>query len=262
LGCLVAESGFFSPTDYAISGEDRLFIEAFPWDQYHICNVPRQGLFCIDTTADVIKETLSRGFSWEASTDDIIRKYVVPGTIVLDIGAHIGTHTVTMSRAVGNKGVVIAFEPQKKIFRELYKNLEINRCFNVKPVHGALGAEEKVAFMGTPEPNNEGGRSVEDSGPEKVLMRTLDSYNLSNVSFIKMDVENFEDEVLKGASNTLLKNRPILFLEIQGNWVVVSRRGVNRAEKIRGTILKLEKLGYQVSLFSGDDYIAIPVGKK
>lgn len=259
---LFADNVSVSFDDYIISAEDQLFIDAFPYNQYHIRNVPGQGLFFIDTSGDTIKSTLDRGGAWEPATDDVIRKYVVPGSIVLDIGAHIGTHTVAMSRAVGDRGLVIAFEPQRKIFRELFINLGINRCFNVKPVHGALGPEEKIAYLGTPEPYNEGGRSVENFGPEMVLMRTLDSYNLKNVSFIKMDVENFEDEVLQGSLQTLSRNRPVLFLEIQGNTVVAARRHVNRAEKVKQTILKLEKLGYIVTHFFGEDYLAIPIKKK
>ena len=261
IGCLIAENKAVNPNDFAISSVDQQFIRDFPFDRYRICNVPKQGAFYIDTASDTIKQRLSQGLPWEPSTDEVIWKYVVPGSTVLDIGAHIGTHSVTMSRAVGYQGTVIAFEPQKKIFRELCKNLELNNCCNVKPLHVALGTEEKTAFLGIPENFNEGGRSVETSGPEEVLMRPLDSYNLNNISFIKMDVENFEDEVLDGSIKTLLKNRPILFLEIQGNRVVVARRKVNREEKVKGTIRKLEKLGYIVSFFSGDDYIAVPVTK-
>jgi FkbM family methyltransferase len=210
-GCLLAQNEFVNSADVAISAEDQAFIEAFPYTQYQICTVPNQGSFFIDTSADTIKARLSQGEAWEPETDDVIRKYVVPGTTVLDIGAHIGTHTVALSRAVGNEGRVIAFEPQQKIFRELYENLKLNGCVNVKPLHIALGAEEKMAFLGDPEPYNEGGRSVETAGPEMVLMRRLDSYNLKDVSFIKMDVENFEDEVLEGGGYKLFFKTDLFF---------------------------------------------------
>ena len=89
-------------------------------------------------------------------------------------------------------------------------------------------------------------------------MRTLDSYNLHGVSFIKMDVENFEDEVLDGAKKTLRENRPIIFLEIQGNSVIIAQQHTNRAKRVCQTISKLGKVGYRVTHFSGSDYIAFP----
>ena len=53
---------------------------------------------------------------------------------------------------------------------------------------------------------------VEDiNGNENV--RTLDSFNLNNISFIKIDVEGYELNLLKGAEETLDKNKPVIFIE-------------------------------------------------
>ena len=117
-----------------------------------------------------------------------------------------------------------------------------------------------MAFMGPNEPYNEGGRSIAMNGGEAVHMRTLDSYDLQNVSFIKMDVENYEDEVLAGAINTIRRDRPVIFLEIQGNGVVAAQQQVDRKQRVLETIDILEKLGYHVTCFSGADYLAVPKG--
>jgi len=60
-----------------------------------------------------------------------------------------------------------------------------------------------------PRKRNEGARSV------SVPQRTLDSYGFTNVGFIKIDVEVFERAVLSGSRETILRERPVLQVEIE-----------------------------------------------
>ena len=231
-------------------------LEKFPFESYTVASVPEQGLFYIDSTNDSIKSRLARGEAWEPETDRIISQYVKPGTIALDIGAHIGTHTIALSRAVGEDGVVIAFEPQAKIYRELCMNLRLNGCSNVIPVHCALGEKNGLVGLVTPVSTNEGGTYLGD-GEELVSLKKLDDFKLRNISFIKMDVENYEDMVLTGGWESLMISRPVIFLEIQGNQEELDASGSNRQEKTKATIAHLEKMGYNVSPFKGCDYLAL-----
>jgi FkbM family methyltransferase len=48
---------------------------------------------------------------------------------------------------------------------------------------------------------------------DSISVKTLDSYNLNNITMIKIDVENHENEVLDGARETILRNKPIIFIE-------------------------------------------------
>jgi FkbM family methyltransferase len=242
----------------SLSLEEKQFIEQFPKDHYKIVDVPSQGSFYIDTKDDTIKQKLSLGQPWSPEKDIIIRRYTIPGSTVVDIGAHIGTHTVAMSRSVGVQGQVYAFEPQMKIFRELAKNIELNRCCNVTPIHAALGNSQGVAFLGPIEPHNEGGRSIQAKGTEPVMMQTLDSYCLMNVSFIKIDAENFEDFILDGARETILTNKPVILLEIQGNQLLSGSQKKDRKEKVKETLARLRKLGYKVKPLRDANYLAFP----
>ena len=54
------------------------------------------------------------------------------------------------------------------------------------------------------------------NGNESVT--TLDSFNLDNISFIKIDVEGYELKLLKGAFNTIEKNKPVIFIEKKKNY--------------------------------------------
>jgi FkbM family methyltransferase len=233
------------------------YMKTFPYEKYRICRVPSQGDFYLDTVQDIIKGCLACGYAWEPETDNIIVQHTKKGTIALDLGAHIGTHTLALSKAVGDDGLVIAFEPNPKIYRELCMNLALNGRKNVIPVQCALGNLNGEITICTPVPGNEGGTYV-GGGGSMVPLRKLDNFSIRNISFIKMDVENFEDMVLAGGRETLLASRPIIFLEIQGNMEQAAASGGNREGKTRVTISNLEALGYKVSRFSGDNYIAMP----
>lgn len=235
------------------------YIEAFPYDEYKVYSVPRQGDFYIETENDGIKGCLARGKPWEPRVDELIYHYTKPGTIALDIGAHIGTHTIALSRAVGEDGLVIAFEPQEKICRELCMNLRLNKCPNVIPVHCALGERDGVVGLLTPLAINQGGTYLSDEGNELVDLRRLDDFKIRNISFVKMDVENYEKMVLEGAWETLMASRPVIMLEIEGNGEQLAATGGNSAELTAATIHLLESMGYKVSLFYGCDYIAEPL---
>nr|NGX37505.1 hypothetical protein [Chlamydiota bacterium] len=197
------------------------------------------------------------GIYWESGIGEYVRKYTKPGTIAIDLGAHIGIHTLTMSKQVGPKGKVLAFEPQWKIFRELYHNVRLNNCSeNVILLPLAVGERKKLVEMSIADPLNEGGTAI-GKGGNWVQMIPLDSLKLDNVSFIKMDVERYELNVLKGAKKTLLRNKPIIVFEILGEHDLETCVGDIR-KQYDETIGFLVSLGYKVDLIFGNDFIAYP----
>ena len=233
------------------------YIKAFPWEDYQICHIPDlQANFYVDDLPDSIKSHLRQGIYWEGGIGNIVKTYTKPNSIAIDLGAHIGIHTLTMSRMVGKKGQVIAFEPQKKIFRELIHNMQLNNCKNVIALRNAVGNEHKWIQMEKADPTNEGGTSI-GSGGDFAYMITLDSLHLSNVSFIKMDVESSELLVLKGAKNTLIKNKPVIVFEILGEIDLDNCSQENQALYFETTSF-LENLGYKVNRIFGNDFIAFP----
>ncbi len=82
---------------------------------------------------------------------------------------------------------------------------------------------------------------------ESVEMVTLDSFNLDNVSFIKIDVEGHEIEVLKGARATLERNKPVMVIEVYG-----------RSDK-DDRLDFIRSLGYDVTHISDEDYLCVPI---
>ncbi len=234
------------------------YVMQFPFSSYSIYETC-QGRFYIENEGDCIKSFLASGRWWELHVIENIRRFGKPGSIIIDIGAHIGTHTVEMSRVVGKKGFVIAFEPQKKIGRELLKNLELNECLNVLHVQCVLGKEEGFSFLGPENVSNEGSRYVSKVQlVEQVPMRTLDSFQLNDVSLIKIDVENMEKEVLEGARETIERNLPVLLIEVMGNFEKAFEENVDMDVARRGVIEMIQDFGYEVHHLYLHDYIAFP----
>ena len=232
------------------------YIQQFPYDEYKIYAIEGLGRFFIDAIPDGIKWHLRNGIYWEKGIADYVAAYTQPNTIALDLGAHIGIHTLTMARKVGSSGKVIAFEPQNKIFRELFYNVRLNQLpCEVILLHNAVGDEAEWVHMSPADPSNEGGTPI-GAGGDHVFAVTLDSLNLSNVSFIKMDVESYELKVLQGAKQTLLRNKPTIVFEILGG-VDLDHCSPEIYSIYQATIGFLVSLGYHVERIFGNDFIAV-----
>jgi len=233
------------------------YVDAFPKDEYIVCETPNQGKFYVEPHKnDVIKNFLRSGRVWDPHILDKIYQYVKPGTVVLDIGAHIGTFTIAMAKIVGKNGTVYAFEPQKKIFRELNQNCALNDVRNVVCHRIALGDQQQIIEMDKTFSENEGSTNIGHGG-DVVEMRTIDSFHFKNVSFIKMDVERTEEQVLDGMVNTLQNNRPVIVIELQGGFLWETAPSHIR-EKILHSMHKLQALGYEVTRIYQHDYLALP----
>ncbi len=236
------------------------YVAAFPVEDYEI--VPMAGRLVgaklyLDQNTDVIKDEIRAGNVWESTVIDQIIPHVRPSSTVIDIGAHIGAHTLYMSRMAGPAGRVYAFEPQKKLYRELVHNMQLNGALNVVPLRYAIGDTSGVIEMNMPTEGNEGGTSV-GKGGDQAELRTIDSFGFDNVSLIKIDVESMEDPVLRGARQTILRSRPVLLVEIQGGYIPESAPPEVR-ERIEATTTDIESMGYQLIRIGVYDYMALPI---
>lgn len=240
--------------------DDRAHMEAYlaawPGALYQRYRVESLGEFYIDDPNDLIKAWLVRGLRWEKHLVELFPRYVKPGSTVIDAGAHIGTHTLALAQLAGPEGRVYAFEPQRKLYRELVYNMRLNNAANVVPLRFALGERAGVIEMAPATAGNEGGTQV-GVGGDRVELRSLDSFNFRNVSFVKIDVEGFEDQVLDGARQTIQRNRPAILIEIQGGQRYESASPGMRAA-IDGTRARLVAMGYKVERVHAHDYLALP----
>jgi FkbM family methyltransferase len=130
--------------------------------------------------------------------------------ICIDIGANVGLWSCEL---VEHFDQVIAFEPVEE-FRKCFERNVKKSNYIMHPC--ALGREESFINMNIVEGNT--GHSHIDTnsiGQGTIPLKTLDSFNFDNIDMIKIDVEGFEEEILAGAEQTILQNKPILAIEQQ-----------------------------------------------
>ncbi len=252
-----------NPDDTHCLYDDRedmaIYLAAFPFQEYKIYPTYHHRWIFLDAIDDVIKTQLRIGKAWEPHVEAMLQKYIRPNSKVVDIGAHIGLHTLSMSFYTGPRGKVVAFEPQRKLYRELYWNCQLNNAnTNVELHRHAIGAKHAVIQMNPHDTGNEGSATL-GHGADTAEMRTLDSYNLTNVSLIKIDVEGNEEEVLEGAKKTIKRNQPVVLISLTRNFNFETAP-MWAKEKILRAKAMLKNLGYTVTTYSSSpwDYIAIP----
>lgn len=130
-------------------------------------------------------------------------------TVFVDIGAHVGKYSVFAGRALGERGVVVAVEPDPENFSMLGQNLKLNALSNVRPVNIGCWSESGTLRLHRQKGNLGEHSFVVPVGSETMLVpvRTLDAMltdlGIHHVDIIKMDVQGAEARVLKGASSTL-----------------------------------------------------------
>jgi FkbM family methyltransferase len=140
---------------------------------------------------------------------------------VLDLGAHVGLHTLLFSRLVGAAGTVRAVEPSPANARLLRQHLIWNQCKNVSVVEAAIGktrGTNHFRFRTDPtDPAASANSIAYDIGGEtvKVPVLTLDDVCSDSVpDLIKVDVEGAELLVLRGGEETLARAAPVLVIAI------------------------------------------------
>ena len=157
-----------------------------------------------------------------------LSKLVRPGTLAVDIGAHFGTYTLALARLVGKRGRVISFEPieeDAQMLERAAKQLHLP----IKVVHCALSSENGFAEMHIPSIHGYQKTALSslesepgDPGTEtrRVVTKRLDDVLAGNshpVSFIKIDVEGHEIDVLQGGLETLRMHKPAILIEVNND---------------------------------------------
>lgn len=122
--------------------------------------------------------------------------------VAVDAGANFGNHTIWLAVVCGLR--VAAFEPLQQDI--LTRNVALNnlqRQVQVEPV--ALGASNGVAETV--------GKGRLETGRGGLAVRTLDSFGLTDVSVMKVDIEGMEADCLQGGERTIRRDLPVIYAE-------------------------------------------------
>ena len=142
----------------------------------------------------------------------LLRRLLQPGMRVADVGANIGYFLLLIESVVGAKGAIVCLEPEPDNAVELNRNIQHNGLKNVEVLPlWRWGDIDGIAFL---QPGINGVVTLDNSGSLQVPLRRLDSVLEPNVDFIKVDVEGFEYQVLRGGEETFRRQQPTLLVEI------------------------------------------------
>lgn len=172
----------------------------------------RYGQFIVpDQDLYVGRSLLSLGEYSEGEVD-VFRALIKPQHRVIEIGSNLGAHTIPLARMAQQ---VYAYEPQRLIFQALCGSVSLNGLANVHVQHLAIGARAgvtEVPLLNMDRSQNFGALpAFGHAAGEEVSVVTLDS--LPSASFVKVDVEGAECDVIMGGTRYLQEHRPALYIE-------------------------------------------------
>jgi FkbM family methyltransferase len=132
-----------------------------------------------------------------------LRKHLQPGDVFVDVGANIGLFSLVGSRAVGERGRVVAIEPDPVNFSRLDEHIRRNDVGNIQTLCCGVSDREEILPLGINTSGNRGGSSFLSRGRETVPVRCHPLYELllqngiARIDAMKIDIEGMEYQELK-----------------------------------------------------------------
>ncbi len=172
---------------------------------------------------NIIENEIYKYGVYEAGVLNVLKNFLKKGDFFIDVGSNIGIISLAASQFVGENGRVYSFEPEPETFNFFRRNILINNLKNITAFNKGLGSakEVKKIYYSKDYGNStllESEKSKYKFIEKKIEIETLDNIisenNIKNIKMIKIDVEGWELEVLKGAEKLLKsKNAPIISIE-------------------------------------------------
>ncbi len=181
--------------------------------------------------AEKTQRNIFLAYRYEAGLTNFVISVLKPGDVFVDVGANVGYYTLMAAAKVGEKGRVIACEPEERNFQLLRTNVDANHYTHIQLLQTAVGEESGTATLHI-NPLNRGGNSIlpfdryktgthtydrvfierkygRDTLEQKVSVRTLDDVldaeHVLPIRVLKIDVEGFEASVFRGMKKVLEK---------------------------------------------------------
>ena len=175
---------------------------------YRICVSPAENFGYLVGTA-------------EPHLEKAIKQYVAAGDTVYDVGANIGYVSLSLAKRVGAKGRVVAFEPVPRNVDLLRRNIQDNGLTNIQLLEVAASDRGGETVIRIAESFSTASLIWHQDNPSalEVVIKTVaiddlvEAGELSEPTFVKIDVEGAEGKVLRGMHRTLANAAPVVFVE-------------------------------------------------
>jgi FkbM family methyltransferase len=202
-----------------------------------------------------------RQAEWREKELAVFRSLVPPGSTVVDVGANLGFITAILSDLVGSLGTVVAFEPSSRTFAKLQRTIQMNGLLNVHAINAGCGDHpETLELRGLT--GSSGNASIVGEGPVRECIQVVrldDVPQLKGrpIELIKVDTEGFEPRVLDGARRLIADNKPILYLEMGGEFVDSTYRSIELLKELKYDVRHVEHLDWS-DYGNGSDFFFRP----
>jgi FkbM family methyltransferase len=194
---------------------------------------------------------------------DKIKKYIKPGDTVIDVGGNLGFFVLILNELIGDNGKIYSFVASGLLKNKLTATIQNNNLKNVTIVNQALGESEGSTTLHY-NPKQSGLTSIvsdfeNNSLSEEIKITTLDKFaeNISGrVSFIKIDTEGYEPQVLKGAKELIKRDKPTIYIELGGDYQESSAEALKILKELN-YYCEAENLDLK-NIAAGVNFIATP----
>lgn len=158
-----------------------------------------------------VEKSIFLNGTYEYGTMKLLEEILAEEGIFIDVGANIGLMSLHAAKILNGRGKVLSFEPLPNTYNMLLQNIALNNIENIKAENIAIGNTQGSVEIFENLAINRGASSLispdQNAAGHKVRVMPLDTYlkeqQINNVICIKIDVEGWELEVLKGSIRTL-----------------------------------------------------------
>lgn len=145
---------------------------------------------------------------------ELVKEYIRPGDVVLDIGANIGHYTLKFAELVGREGRVFAFEPIHATFSLLTENVAYAGFDSVTLINAAV-SDRTAALSMSVQDNNYYTAAIVDDGDEKIFcFNLMDLCASLDIDFIKIDAEGQDKNILNASLPLIKRCKPVIMAEL------------------------------------------------
>jgi len=229
--------------------------------------------YIITNPEDCIQKVLVENVQWNNEmlllVQELIKKYNLKH--FLNIGAHIGTIAMPISRVINKVTAIEAYYPT---YCHLQQNIMLNEIKNIQAYNIAIGDRKETIHFTTNDDrwiNNSGGMRVITELDKQLNIRHSDRSSneiscemfplddiedIDNFDIVLVDIEGLEDRFLKGARTKIIKNKPVIIIEIWDDEIRKDEKLVSSRQDIINVIVSL---GYTLDKIIDDvDYVFLP----
>jgi FkbM family methyltransferase len=211
----------------------------------------------------ISRELALHGFHEKSSTEQI-KKMLKSGMKIVEVGANIGYYTLIEAKLIGKDGFIYAFEPSPRNFEFLKRNIILNKYKNIEIYQKAIGSENGTSKFFVANRSNLSslikredwaGLYNDNNGIDVEVIKLDEFLKDKKVDLIRMDIEGYELEVLKGLRYTLNSYNAPQYFFIEVHSELLYKQGYSAGEIIK----YLENFGYSVtkSFYRGSSEVSV-----